>query len=253
MELIKKSQKLFQVFIVWFILHLIWWLTSTLYQNTVIPSPIAVYRHFPQLISGKLGWHLYFSATRLFWGILISGTIALIVGGLMGTFDQLNAWINPVIYSLYPLPKIALLPIVMLVFGLREQSKITMIVLILVFQMIITVRDQLLTTPKSIYHVLRVLGAPKWRLLKEVTLPLAIRALISATRVALGTAMAVLFFTEIYGTRYGMGYFIINSWYQLDYIDMYAGILVLSAATFFVFILLEALEKYLNRWQTNYH
>lgn len=71
----------------------------------------------------------------------------------------------------------------------------------------------------------------------------------SALKIALGTAIATLFFTEMYGTQYGMGYYIMDQWNRLDYLAMFGGIIVISVVSFLLFLTISGLERYCLRWQ----
>ena len=82
-----------------------------------------------------------------------------------------------------------------------------------------------------------------------ITLPAGLASVLSALRIALGTAIAILFFTEVYGTEYGLGYFVMDAWGRLDYLDMYSGILVLSAVAFLLFLMIDLLESRLLKWR----
>ena len=93
------------------------------------------------------------------------------------------------------------------------------------------------------------MGASNWQLFKLITLPAGLASILSAIRVALGTAIAILFFTEVYGTQYGLGYFIMDAWGRLDYLDMYSGILILSAVSFVLFLLIDKVEARLLKWR----
>lgn len=68
-------------------------------------------------------------------------------------------------------------------------------------------------------------------------------------KIALGTAIATLFFTEMYGTQYGMGYYIMDQWNRLDYLAMFGGIIVISVVSFLLFLTISGLERYCLRWQ----
>jgi len=72
---------------------------------------------------------------------------------------------------------------------------------------------------------------------------------LTATRLALGTAISILFFTETFGTQYGMGFFIMDSWLRVNYLDMYAGIVVLSFIGFCLFVSIDYLERKICSWR----
>ena len=181
-------------------------------------------------------------------GIAIAILLGLPLGFLMGYFEKVDKLLSPLVYFTYPVPKLALLPIVMLLFGLGETSKLIMIVIIIVFQIIITARDAVKDIPGD-FPFAQLLGASKLQMLSQIILPASLAEVLTSIRLALGTAVSVLFFTETYGTEYGMGYFIMDAWLRVNYLDMYAGIVVLSLMGFCLFIAIDIAEKYLCSWR----
>lgn len=241
--------KIIHALIAFLFLNVLWWLASIKLHQNMLPSPIAVYKHLFEMNPQVLWLHTYNSVIRLFWGMFIAVMIGLIVGLLMGRFTKVNQLLDPIVYLTYPIPKIALLPIIMLLFGLGNTSKIMLLVLIIVFQVILSVRDGVKTIPQSYYHHLYVLGATTFQQFYKITLPAAFAAILNAIRIALGTAIAILFFTEVYGTSYGLGFFIMDAWGRLDYLDMYSGILVLSLVAFVLFQIIDWAEYRTNKWR----
>lgn len=232
------------------LVNVLWLLAAYMMNATVLPMPLLVYRNIGRLFLEHQMWrHMVYSLFRIFSGIFLSVLFGLIFGLIAAQSKIGGKILNPFIYFTYPIPKIALLPAVMLLFGLGEVSKILMIVLIIVFQMAINVRDGIRSIPDENYYILRCLGASTWRLFKEVTLPAALSQILSSTRVALGTAMSILFITETFGTRFGMGFYIMDAWMRINYIDMYGGIVVLSFVGFVLFLLVDVLESIFLRWQ----
>ena len=227
-----------------------WLLFSWWMDRTILPSPLAVYANLLHLFTRQQMFrHIGHSLWRIFASLGISTLLGLFLGLLMAQSRFWNKLIDPFIYFTYPIPKISLLPAVMLLFGMGDGSKIIMIVLIVSFQIIINVRDSIRNIPKESYHILLCLGAGKWRLFWEVTLPAALSSVLSSIRVALGTTMSILFFTENYGTRFGMGFFIMDSWMRINYVQMYGGIVVLSAVGFLMFTGLDLLEERFLKWR----
>lgn len=244
-----KKNKLIPSLGAFIVLNLLWWLASLAIDQNMLPSPINVYQHLLKMDLSVIGLHIYNSLVRLFWGMLIAIVIGFLVGLLMGRSDRWNRILDPMVYLTYPIPKIALLPIIMLLFGLGNQSKIILITLIVVFQVILSVRDGIKDIPMSYYKQLQVLGASPWQQFRIITLPACVSSILSAIRIALGTAIAILFFTEVYGTEYGLGYFVMDAWGRLDYLDMYSGIFVLSAVAFILFGMIDWLENRLLKWR----
>ena len=80
--------------------------------------------------------------------------------------------------------------------------------------------------------------------------PASLPKFITAVRVALATAISVLFFTETFGTQYGMGYFIMDAWLRVNYLEMYSGIVVLSLIGLLLFTIIDVIEHYSCQWQS---
>lgn len=231
------------------VLNFIWYIASLLLPKTVIISPIAVYKHIPNLLRGAMLQHLLASLWRLLVGIAISLVLGVAIAFCMFRFHRFGKITSAFTYLAYPIPKIALLPIVMLIAGLGNLGKITMIVLILLFQVIVTMRDSLGKIPKEHFLVATSLGASHIKIIHHILIPSTLPDLLSSVRVAIGTAISVLFVTETYGTDRGMGFFIIDSWMRFNYYDMYGGIVVLSVAGFILFLLTDLAEGWLCPWK----
>ncbi|OWA36294.1 ABC transporter permease [Saccharibacillus sp. O16] len=231
------------------VLHVLWALLAAALQRDILPSPWVVYPALIHLDGAEMLTHVGASLIRVCAGIGLALAVGLLLGLLMGRSPRWNRLLDPVVYLTYPVPKIALLPVAMLFLGLGEASKIVMIALILVFQVIISVRDAVKAIPIDTYDVLTSLGAKRMAKFTQITLPGALSAILSTLRISLGTAFSVLFFTEIYGTEHGMGYFIMDAWLRLDYPGMYAGILLFSGVGFLLFVLVDLLEYRFMRWR----
>lgn len=231
------------------IIILMWQFFSITAKVPFIPSPFRVLKTIAVIFKSKILMHSLYSLFRIFAGIFLSMAIGIPIGLVMGYFKRLDNMLSPFIYFIYPIPKIALLPIVMLVFGIGEASKIIMIMLIVLFQVIVAARDAVNDIPKETYYSYESLGASKKDIFKDIVLPASLSGLLTSIRVGLGTAISILFFTETFGTQYGMGYFIMDSWMRVNYPEMYAGIVVLSVIGFLLFLLVDKLENVVYRWR----
>jgi NitT/TauT family transport system permease protein len=171
---------------------------------------------------------------------------AVPAGVAIGRWKSLDRILSPVLYVLYPVPKIALLPVLMLLFGLGDSSKVVIVFLVLFFQVLVSVRDAAREVPLPFLISLRSLGGTRWHALRYVLAPALMPALLSSLRVGTGTALAVLFF---FGTSVGLGWFVMESWMRMSYVDMFAGILCLGLAGLATFLLIDLLHHRLCRWQ----
>ncbi len=247
----RKSQlrHIIRLLFVFFCMNVVWYIAYLLMNHSILPSPITVYDAMFQLEAQEVAFNVGYSLIRIFAGVVLALILGLLIGLLMGRSQTWNKLLDPVVYLTYPIPKIALLPVVMLFFGLGETSKILMIMLILIFQVIISVRDGIKAIPDSTYDVLTSIGASAAQKFWHVTLPGALSVILSTIRISLGTAISVLFFTEIYGTEHGMGFFIMDAWLRLDYPEMYAGIMLFSLVGFVLFLLVDFLDYKFMKWR----
>ena len=230
-------------------LHILWLLASLLLHTRVVPSPVAVYAHFGLFIEDNLLLHTLLSLFRVACGLVIALVAGFLAGYLMARSERWNRLLNPLVYLTYPVPKTALLPVVMLLFGLGDPSKITVIALIVVFQVIVVVRGAVMNIPAETYNYVKSLGATASQAFRHVTLPAILPELLTNTKVSIGTALSILFFTEGYGTHWGLGYYILDAWTRIDYPAMYLGILVIGLTGFGLFLGMDVLEERLCRWK----
>ena len=217
-------------------------------QMPVIPSPVQVLLRLVQKFPDTIAVHAGYSLMRIVLGLFAAVAVGYPIGVLMGYFPRVNRLLAPILYLTYPVPKIALLPVVMLLFGVGERSKLLLVFLIIVFQVVVAVRDAVAAIPPQTYAPLRVLGASFAQIVRHIIVPASLPKFITAVRVAMATAISVLFFTETFGTQYGIGYYIMDAWLRVNYLDMYAGIVVLSAMGLLLFILLDWTERRLCAW-----
>jgi NitT/TauT family transport system permease protein len=231
-----------------FILNLIWLLGYLILDTTVIPNPLDVYKSFNRALDNNIFVHISYSLYRIGMGLLLSLLAGIPAGILMAYSEKANKLLFPLVYFAYPVPKTALLPIAMLILGMREGSKIVIMFLVIVFQVIVSVRDSVNSIDNTMYQVIKSTGASKAQIIYHITLPAIMPYLLTSLRVSLGAAVSILFFIEGYGTKFGVGYYILDAWSRINYIDMYIGIIVISIVGFALFVLIDYIQEKLCRW-----
>lgn len=226
-----------------------WFGISKIVALPIVPSPFLVFENLGDIFMKYIAIHGVYSLWRIVAGLCLAVIIGVPIGMSMGYFERCDKLLAPLVYLTYPIPKIALLPILMLLCGLGEVSKILMIFLIIVFQVIVAVRDGVKSIPKETYYPLYSLGASFFDIFLEILLQASMPKFLTAIRVAMATSISVLFFTETFGTQYGMGYFIMDAWLRVNYLEMYSGIVVLSLIGMILFGIIDALEAKICHWQ----
>ncbi|MGD8795108.1 MAG: ABC transporter permease [Anaerolineae bacterium] len=230
-------------------LLLAWQVAAWLLDSAILPTPWAVLRAFALALPGELGGHLLVSAWRVVASILVAIAAAMPAGLALGLSPAADRLAAPLIYLLYPIPKIVFLPIVLLLLGIGNLSKIFIIALILFFQMLVVVRDEAANIRPELIASVRSLGAGRRAIFRFVYLPASLPAVLTSLRVSIGTAIAVLFFAESFATTSGLGYYIIvETWGRLAYAEMYAGVVAMSLLGLTLYFLVDGLQQRLTPW-----
>lgn len=228
----------------------IWQALSWLVHQPILPGPIEVAKAFwLELVQGDLLAHFAASLWRVVASTALSIFLAVPAGLVMGQSKRANEIFSPVVYLTYPIPKVVLVPVVLLFFGVGDVAKITIIFLVLFFQILVLVRDQAAALRPELIQSVRSLGAGRRALFRFVYLPACIPAILTALRQSVGTAVAVLYVTESFATRLGLGYYIsLNATTLANYPAMYAGIVAMGLMGLGMYFAVDALEKGIAPW-----
>ena len=228
-----------------------WQLIAMLVNQVILPSPLLVAGIFWQeLVSGSLGTHFLASLWRVAVSTLLAILAAAPAGLVLGQSRRLSSIFSPLIYLLYPIPKVVFVPVVLLFLGIGDASKIAVIFLILFFQILVLVRDQAASLSPDLIRSVRSLGAGRLALFRFVYLPASIPGILTALRQSVGTAVAVLYVTELFATQTGLGYYIYLMGSTLfNYPAMYAGVVAMSLLGLGLYFAVDGLERWLCRWQ----
>jgi NitT/TauT family transport system permease protein len=231
------------------ILAVCWKLLSLIVGQRLFPAPERVLPLFLKLFPREISFHLASSALRCLAAMGLASAAGFPLGILLGRSRVLDSVLSPAAYLLYPLPKIAFLPVLLLVFGLNDRAKIALLFLVIFFQVLVSVRDGVKSVDPGYFRVARAMGLGRLATLRYVTLPAALPALLSSQRLAAGTAVSVLFFSESVNASSGLGYFVMDAWMRLDYPRMFSGILALGLLGLALFAAIDGAERLLCRWK----
>ena len=231
------------------LLLVLWQLCAWQVGEAVLAGPLTVASKLvTEAQTGKFWEHIGSSSLRIFAALLISFCTAVPLGLVLGSNPRLDRLVKPLIYLTYPVPKIVFLPLVLLIFGLGNLGKIAMLSIILFFQLLITTRDAARGVSRSARYSLHSLGGTRRHLFIHVIWPSSLPAVFTALRIATGTVVAVLFFVESIGTRYGMGYYILDAWSRADVPRIFVGIVVLALLGVSLYETFDILERVFCRW-----
>ena len=229
----------------------IWQVLAWIIRRPIMPSPLEVLPIFGASLFGNLGIHFLASAGRVLAAIGVAVVTAVPIGLGLGQLPKVNRIFAPLIAIVYPIPKIVFLPVIYVLMGITDISKIFLIALIIFFQILVVVRDEAANLHPELILSVRSLGAGRRALFRYVYFPASLPAVLTALRVSVGTAIAVLFIAEQSLTTYGLGYYIVVETYQvLRYPEMYAGILAMSLLGLVLYFVIYNLELKVNRYRT---
>ena len=221
-----------------------WYLMAWLVSSPIIPYPHAVVRYAVNRgIGTEMHLHLLYSIHRIAMGLSIALFFAIPTGMIAGRIPVLDRVISPVLYLLYPLPKIAFLPVFMVLFGIGDLSKVMLIAVIVFFPAAVTIRDGVKEISPQFIELAIAYHLDRRQIIGEIIWPAILPRIFSSVRITLGISLSVLFISESYAAEFGLGYFIMNNWVMAQYIGMYAGIVVLSLLGLALYLTTDFLEK----------
>ena len=232
------------------VLLVLWQLAAWVLNKPILPSPLLVGIAFVEELRGDLPEHFLVSLWRVVASTFLAIALAAPAGLVLGQSKKLNSLFSPLIYLLYPIPKVVFVPVVLLLLGIGDLPKIVIIFLILFFQVLVLVRDQAAALRPELIQSVRSLGAGRRALFRFVYLPASLPAVLTALRQSVGTAVAVLYVAELFATQKGLGYYIyLNGSTLFNYPAMYAGIVAMSLLGLGLYFTVDWLERRLCPWQ----
>lgn len=246
-----KPLRLLLVLAPWALILLLWYgvRASGLVNPALVPAPHEVARKFVELMKDRLAIDIFMSTRRVFIGVTLGVALAVPVGFCLGWYKGLRSFIDPVINFFRALPPIALIPLVIVYFGIGEVAKTVILFYASFFAGVIVMYEGIAQISPIFIRVARTLGASDLEIFAKVIIPLTVPHILTAIRVALGVAWATLVASELIAAQQGLGALIQNasSFFQLDII--YVGIICIGFIAMAMDLLLRAASRRLVAWQ----
>ncbi|MBX3519245.1 MAG: ABC transporter permease [Xanthobacteraceae bacterium] len=236
----------------WFAIVAAWYAIaySGFVNEALIPTPLAVATRFWELLTqARLPLDIWMSTQRVFLGVAAGITLAVPVGFVLGWYRQIRSFIDPLINFFRALPPIALIPLVVVYFGIGEFAKVVILFYASFFAGVIVMYEGIAQISPIYVRVAKTLGATDWEIFRKVIIPLTVPHMLTALRVALGVAWATLVASELIAAQQGLGALIQNasSFFQLDII--YVGIICIGFIALAMDIAIRAFTRRLVSWQ----
>ena len=218
-------------------------------NTTFFPAPSTIIgTAFSQAQTAQFWGDIAISLQRIGAGIAMGALPGIVVGLGMGLFRPVRDALSPLIAALFPIPKIALLPLLLLIFGIGEMSKYVTIAINVFFLMTINTLAGVVTIPKIYFEVAKNLRATRLKTYLSVALPGALPGIFTGLRICMGTALILLVAVEFSTAESGVGYRIWWAWTVFWVDTMYVGFLVISLLGLAFSAAVNALERRLVPW-----
>ncbi|MGL5205951.1 MAG: ABC transporter permease [Acidaminococcaceae bacterium] len=201
------------------------------------------------MLNGEIGRSLAASLARIAAGFVLGSSIGLVLGMLTGASALADRIGTPIVHALYPIPKIALLPLFILWLGIGELSKITIIALGVFFPVAMNTYSGVKNVDSLLIKVAVSFNASWWMTMKSVILPSALPVIFAGLRLAAGTSLLLLVAAEMIAAQEGIGALILHYGDLMITSKLMAGVIVLSVLGLLFHLFLQWLEKKVIPWK----
>jgi len=222
---------------------------ARLLDRRFFPAPSSIVGTFVSLAQTSLAGHIGISLSRAAIGFLIGAVPAILLGVVMGLVPLVRAALQPIVGALFAIPKVAILPLIMLIFGLGEQSKWAIIAIAVFFQVLISTAAGVANIDRIYLDVGRNFGAGRLATFWTIALPGALPLIFAGIRLGWGVSLLLLVTAEMVAAKSGLGYLIWQSWQTFTIEEMYVGLVTIAVLGMLSFWLLDLLEAWLIPWK----
>jgi ABC-type nitrate/sulfonate/bicarbonate transport system permease component len=216
------------------------------------PAPSAIIAKLIEMArSGELTENVLISLQRIVLGFLLGGVPAIVIGIAMGIWRPIRAIVDPLIVATYPIPKSSLLPLILLIFGLGEMSKVVMVAIGVFYPMAINATAGVLQINQIYLDVGKSFKASPWDTFRTIALPGALPFIMTGVKLGAGLALILIAIAEMVGAKSGIGFMIWSAWETFAVAKMYVGLFVIALIGFAISLLLNEIERWVIRWKAD--
>jgi sulfonate transport system permease protein len=234
--------------VVWEAAAQLGWLSSR-----ILPEPLAVLHAAWRLaVSGELWVHLKTSAWRALSAFALGGGLGLLLGLLTGTFRRAETLLDTTIQMIRNIPALALIPLVILWFGIDETAKLFLVSVGVFFPVYLNTFHGIRSVDKGLVEMAKSYGLSGWPLYRDVILPGALPSILVGVRFSLGLVWVLLIVSETISAQSGIGYMTMNAREFLQTDVVLVGILLYALLGKLADVLAREVEGYALRWHPGY-
>jgi NitT/TauT family transport system permease protein len=223
---------------------------SGFFDYRFIPAPLGIVGTFVDMIgSGELFEHIGISLMRVGVGFIAGVGSGVLIGLTMGIFRPVRAALTPIVASLFPVPKLAILPVLIIFFGIGELSKVLVIAIGVFFISLINTVSGVVNIDRIYLDVAKNLGVSGRSFYWNVAIPGAMPSIVAGMKLSLGVALLLIVAAEFVGASSGVGYLIWSSWQNFSLERMFVGLVTLAGLGYLFTMSLEFLESRILPWR----
>ncbi|MGC1404144.1 MAG: ABC transporter permease [Thermodesulfobacteriota bacterium] len=215
-----------------------------------LPAPSAILAEGWEMVkTGLIFKHILASLSRILWGFLLASSLGIIVGIVIGFFSIPEALGNPIIAATFPIPKIAILPLLILWLGIGEASKVAVIFLGVFFPVVINVYTGVKNVDPLLIKAALSLGSNRVRIIRKVVLPSILPMIFAGMKLGMGIALLLVVAAEMVAADAGIGFMILNAADLMETKKLMVGLIILSLLGIFFNWLFQHLEQVFIPWK----
>ena len=224
--------------------------SSGVISSLTLPKPSDVLATIIELYnSGMLFKHLMPSISRLIVGSLIGISLGITIGTLIGLFSYIRSGLVPLVAAIFPIPKIALLPLFVIWFGIGEGSKYALIALGSFTPTVVATYGAVDNVDRTLIRMGQSFGLSWVSIVRKIVLPGAMPGILSGLRISLAISIILLVAAEMLGAEFGIGAYILEAGSLYDLERLFAGVTILSVFGVTVSVLVGMLEQKILKWR----
>jgi NitT/TauT family transport system permease protein len=215
-----------------------------------LPAPTAIVTAaWEMMSSGELHKNLFASLYRIVGGYAVGATLGIVIGLILGFSKWADAIFTPVVYSIYPIPKIALLPLIILWFGIGEMPKVAIIALGVFFPVVINTFSGVKNVDPTLIKAAVTFGSNHFNVIRKVILPGALPTIFAGLKLSAGTSLLLLVSAEMIAAEQGIGAMVLHYGNLMITTKLMVGVLLLSLLGLLFNRGLQWLERKLIPWK----
>lgn len=225
---------------------------SHIIDGRLFPAPSEIFTTlWAMTISGELWIHLGASLFRVGAGFALGSLAGIVLGIVMGLSIPIRAVFQPIVAATYPVPRTAIVPLFLIIFGIGEFSKIMVIATSVFYVVLISAMTGVMSIDRIYLDVGKDMRVSRLRAFWTIALPGALPSIMSGLKLGVGISFIVLVVAEYTGSQTGIGYMIWEGWQLLDLRRMYVGLVVVAVLGWLASLIMDEIEYFAIPWRRN--